>query len=136
MPRYVAVIDEKYGVYGVTIPDLPGCTASGKTIDQAHRSLIEAVAVWVRDAATAGKQLPKPRTLEQLYKDADVAGAIAKGGALIVVPVLRDYGRSIKANLSLDAGLLDAINEAADAHGLTRSSFMATAAREKIRRGT
>jgi metal-responsive CopG/Arc/MetJ family transcriptional regulator len=34
--------------------------------------------------------------------------------------------------LSLDAGLLDAIDEAAKAHGLTRSAFLASAAREKI----
>ncbi|MGO8972077.1 MAG: hypothetical protein ACLQNV_00915, partial [Steroidobacteraceae bacterium] len=43
-----------------------------------------------------------------------------------------DAGRPVRANLSLDAGLLDAIDEAAKAHGLTRSAFLASAAREKI----
>jgi metal-responsive CopG/Arc/MetJ family transcriptional regulator len=43
-----------------------------------------------------------------------------------------DSGRAVRANLSLDAGLLDAIDEAAKAHGLTRSAFLASAAREKI----
>jgi metal-responsive CopG/Arc/MetJ family transcriptional regulator len=38
----------------------------------------------------------------------------------------------VRANLSLDAGLLDAIDDAAKAHGLTRSAFLASAAREKI----
>ena len=51
---------------------------------------------------------------------------------LIVIPVLIDSGRPAKANLSLDSGLLDAIDDAAKASGLTRSSFIATAAREKI----
>ncbi len=41
-------------------------------------------------------------------------------------------GRPVKANLSLDAGLLDAIDEAAKRRGLTRSAFLASAAREKI----
>src|SRR5450756_729220 len=45
---------------------------------------------------------------------------------------LLDSGRAVRANLSLDAGLLDAIDEAAKAHGLTRSAFLASAAREKI----
>jgi metal-responsive CopG/Arc/MetJ family transcriptional regulator len=35
-------------------------------------------------------------------------------------------------NLSLDAALLAAIDEAAKARGLTRSAFVASAAREKI----
>jgi metal-responsive CopG/Arc/MetJ family transcriptional regulator len=43
-----------------------------------------------------------------------------------------DAGRPVKANLSLDAGLLNAIDKAAARHGLTRSAFLASAAREKI----
>jgi metal-responsive CopG/Arc/MetJ family transcriptional regulator len=53
--------------------------------------------------------------------------------------LLRSTSRSLpavipvgRANLSLDAGLLEAIDDAAKASGLTRSSFVATAAREKI----
>jgi metal-responsive CopG/Arc/MetJ family transcriptional regulator len=46
-----------------------------------------------------------------------------------------DAGRAVKANLSLDAGLLEAIDDAAKAHGLTRSAFITSAAREKIERG-
>jgi hypothetical protein len=29
MTRYVALIDGKPGAYGITFPDLPGCTAVG-----------------------------------------------------------------------------------------------------------
>jgi len=67
-----------------------------------------------------------------LRKDKDVARALADGAALAVVPLVMDSGRPAKANLSLDSGLLSAIDEAAAARGLTRSSFLATAAREKI----
>ena len=41
-------------------------------------------------------------------------------------------GRAVRINLSLDAGTLAAIDEAANARGLTRSAFLASAAREKI----
>jgi hypothetical protein len=47
-------------------------------------------------------------------------------------PFVLDTGRPAKANLSLDAGLLAAIDEAAAARGLTRSAFLASAARQKI----
>jgi hypothetical protein len=58
--------------------------------------------------------------------------SLAEGAALAIVPLLLDAGRAVRGNLSLDAGLLDAIDEAAKAHGLTRSAFLASAAREKI----
>ena len=135
MARYVALIDGKQGAYGVVAPDLPGCTSAGKTMDQAYRNAIEAVRLWVEDAKASGERLPRPRTLEALRGDPDVAAALAQGAAVARVPLLRDSGRSARANLSLDAGLLEAIDEAADAHGLTRSAFIATAAREKIEHG-
>ena len=47
-------------------------------------------------------------------------------------PVLVDSGRPVRANLSLDAGLLAAIDAEASRRGLTRSAFIASAAREKI----
>jgi hypothetical protein len=76
--------------------------------------------------------LPRPRSIEALRKDRDVAAALRTGAVLAVVPLILDLARPAKANLSLDAGLLAAIDEAADAHGLTRSAFIASAAREKI----
>jgi hypothetical protein len=67
--------------------------------------------------------------------DPEVAAALAEGAALAIVPLLIDLGRPTKANLSLDAGLLAAIDEAAAARGLTRSAFLAGAARKKIESG-
>ena len=100
------------------------------------QNAIEAVRLWVEDAKASGEKLPRPRTLEALRADPDVTAALAEGAAITLVPVLRDSGRSVRANLSLDSGLLGAIDEAADAHGLTRSAFIATAAREKIEHGS
>jgi hypothetical protein len=73
-----------------------------------------------------------PRSIEALRADHEAAAALAKGAALAIVPLVLDAGRPAKANLSLDAGLLAAIDEAAAARGLTRSAFLASAAREKI----
>jgi hypothetical protein len=88
--------------------------------------------MWAEDARAQGEALPKPRPIETLRQDREVARAIVEGAALAVVPLILDAARPAKANLSLDAGLLAAIDEAADAHGLTRSAFIASAAREKI----
>jgi predicted RNase H-like HicB family nuclease len=47
MARYVALIDGKAGAYGVVFPDLPGCTAMGKTVDQAIANAAEALRDWI-----------------------------------------------------------------------------------------
>jgi HicB-like antitoxin of HicAB toxin-antitoxin system len=62
--------------------------------------------------------------------------ALAEGAVLAVVPLLFESGKSVRANISLDAGTLQAIDAEAAAHGLTRSAFIASAALEKIRRGS
>jgi predicted RNase H-like HicB family nuclease len=135
MARYVALVDGKAGAYGVTVPDLPGCTSGGTTTDEALRNAVEAVRLWAEDAITEGEALPQPRSVETLRADPEIVEAIAEGAALAIVPLVLDAGRPAKANLSIDAGLLAAIDEAAEARGLTRSAFLATAAREKIESG-
>jgi predicted RNase H-like HicB family nuclease len=127
---YIALIDGEHGSYGVVVPDLPGCTSAGETIDRAYRNATEAVRLWVEDAEADGEKLPPPRPLEALRADPEVAAALANGDAIAMVPV------------SLDAGLLEGIDDlledidrAAKARGLTRSAFIASAAREKIKQG-
>jgi len=65
-------------------------------------------------------------------KDKSVAKAHRQGAVLASVPLIKDTGRAVRVNVSLDAGTLAAIDAAASARGLTRSAFLASAAREKI----
>ena len=75
--------------------------------------------------------MPEPRDLDALRADPEVA-AEAEGNMTLAVPLLMDAGRAVRVNISLDAGTLEAIDAAAAEHGLTRSAFLASAAREKI----
>jgi predicted RNase H-like HicB family nuclease len=130
--RYVVVVDGKPGAYGIWVPDMPGCTSMGDTMADALRNAQEALQLWAEDARARGQRIPKPRSMEAVRKDAEVAADLASGGALAIVPLVLESGRPVKANLSLDAGLLAAIDDAAAARGLTRSAFLASAARDKI----
>src|SRR6266700_5951841 len=82
MTRYVALVDGEAGAYGVTVPDLPGCTSAGARNDEALRNAIEAVRLWAEDAIADGEELPKPRSAETLRADPAVAQAITEGAAL------------------------------------------------------
>ena len=134
MNRYIALVDGKRGAYGVVIPDLPGCYGVGKTIDEALRDAAFAAIAWAEVMIADGGKIPRPRSAEAVRADPDVAEALATDSFMASVPLLLDYGRPAKANLSLDAGLLEAIDAAAQSRGLTRSAFLASAAREKITR--
>jgi predicted RNase H-like HicB family nuclease len=130
--RYGAIVDGKRGAYGVVIPDLPGCTAMGNTLDGALADAAAAAIAWAEVARADGVAIPKPRSIEILAQDAEVRAEIKAGGFLVIVPLVLDASRPAKANVSLDAGTLQAIDEAAAARGLTRSAFLASAARAKI----
>jgi predicted RNase H-like HicB family nuclease len=131
--RYAALIDGKKGAYGLIVPDLPGCTSAGTTLSELMRNAIEAVRLWVDDAQASGQPVPPPRSYEAIVNDPEVRKELAHGAMLTVVPLLRDSGRPARANVSFDAALLEALDEAAEARNLTRSAFIASAVREKIR---
>ncbi len=130
--RFVVVIDGEPGSFGLWVPDMPGCTSAGATLDALMRRAPEALRLWAEDALADGEALPAPRSFEEIAKEPDVAEALKQGAVLAIVPLLLEAGRSVKANLSLDAWLLAAIDDAAAARGITRSAFLSSAAREKI----
>ena len=133
MARYVALIDGEAGAYGVVFPDAPGCTAMGASQDEALNDAADALAEWIADELADGRPAPEPRSAEVLLKERDVAAAIKSGAVLASVPLLLDTGRLARANISLDSGLLAQIDEAARQRGVTRSAFLAAAARDKIK---
>jgi predicted RNase H-like HicB family nuclease len=47
--------------WGASVPDLPGCVATGKTIDQALRRIERAVALHIRGMREDGLTPPQPR---------------------------------------------------------------------------
>jgi predicted RNase H-like HicB family nuclease len=82
MSRYVAIVDGAPGAYGVVVPDLPGCTSGGATVEEALRNAVEAVALWVEDARADGEKIPEARSTGELRADSEVAAALAEGGVL------------------------------------------------------
>lgn len=112
--------------YGVHFPDLPGCFSAADTLDAILPMAIEAASLYLEDEVT----LPEPRSLEAIR--AEVAGDLADGAFLILVPYIRNSGAPTRVNISLDRGMLDAIDAAASARKLTRSAFLAQAARNEI----
>lgn len=43
------------------VPELPGCAAHGDTQEQALKSAMEAVSLWIDTARRDGRPIPKPK---------------------------------------------------------------------------
>jgi predicted RNase H-like HicB family nuclease len=132
MARYVAIFEGDDDSYGISFPDLPGCVAMGRTADEAWENAIEVLADWVTEMGGA-EAVPAPRPISAFRNDPEVKEALGAGAVLIAIPLLIESGRSVRANISMDQGILAAIDAAAAERGLTRSAFLASAAIEKIR---
>lgn len=130
MTHYIGILDGADGAWGVRVPDLPGCHGGGETAEAAIADAISAAREWAEHRRAKAGTMPVARALSQILRDG--ALDVAAGETAVMIPLLLDSGRPVRANLSLDAGLLEAIDVAARARGLTRSAFIASAAREKI----
>ena len=47
MYRFLVVIEKANGNYSAYAPDLPGCVATGKTVEQVERNMHEAIEMHV-----------------------------------------------------------------------------------------
>jgi len=60
--QYLVRINKDPGSdWGASVPDLPGCVATGKTIDSALRRIEQAIAMHVRGMREDGLRIPAPR---------------------------------------------------------------------------
>ena len=82
MAHYIALIHkETDSGYGVSFPDVPGVITGGDTIDEAMQNAPEVLSFAAEDwREQTGKPFPKPRSIDELRKDAafqrDAANAI------------------------------------------------------------
>jgi len=130
--RYIAFIHkDRDSVYGVSFPDIPGCFSAGDTIDAAVHNAVEALSGHVRFLEADGDPVPSPRDFDAIMADPALAED-REGAMTTVIPLVRDRGSSTRINVSLDLGLLEAIDAAARDRGQTRSAFLASAARREL----
>jgi predicted RNase H-like HicB family nuclease len=91
MRTYFAIVhkDEDSAV-GVVFPDLPGCFSAGDTYDKANANAHDALRLYAEAELRAGRQLPRPRTFEALYRDRGVREE-AKGAPFVGIRLDEGY---------------------------------------------
>ena len=130
MVQYVGILDGAGKTYGVRIPDLAGCYGGGPTPEAAIADATSAARDWLSHRETKGEEAPKARTMAQILKTETIDAQ--QNEVAVLISVILDTGRTVRANLTFDAGLLEAIDAEATRRGLTRSAFLASAARDRL----
>jgi predicted RNase H-like HicB family nuclease len=60
MKRYAIVMEKAKSNYAAYVPDLPGCIATGKTVEATERRLRKAIQLHVQGLLEDGLPVPKP----------------------------------------------------------------------------
>jgi len=58
--RYAVVIEKAEGNYGAYVPDLPGCVATGDTVEEVERQIQEAIEFHLEGLRADGLPIPEP----------------------------------------------------------------------------
>jgi predicted RNase H-like HicB family nuclease len=61
--RYAIVIEKAEGNYSAYVPDLPGCVATGTTVEEVESEMREAIAFHVEGLREDGLPIPAPVSL-------------------------------------------------------------------------
>lgn len=124
-PIFVEMGDEKH-VFGVVVPDLPGCFTAGDTLDEALTNAREGVAAWLESQLDLGETVPVAKAVDAYLKD-------FKGWlpSLVEIDLAEVPGEVERINISLPKRILRQLDHQARKAHETRSSYIAKLAREK-----
>jgi predicted RNase H-like HicB family nuclease len=124
--RYPIIMHtENHRVFGVTVPDLPGCFSVGDSIEEAIDNAHEAIMLYIEDMVAEGESIPSPTQIVNMtdfYPD--------EGTALLAYvdvdlePVL---GPAKRINITIRPAMLQVIDIRAKARGMNRSEYLAFA---------
>lgn len=123
-----AIIEAGNDNYGVYFPDLPGCVSAGRTVEEAARNAEEALGLHLAGMVEDGEIIPAATPPEALHA--------AEGSAEVVRMLVRAElpGRSVRLNITMDEGLVAAVDLAAKARATSRSGLLADAVRQYLSR--
>jgi predicted RNase H-like HicB family nuclease len=65
MMKYAVIIEAGERNYSAYVPDLPGCIATGQTLEEVKQVMREAIAFHIEGLREEGLPVPEPTTLAE-----------------------------------------------------------------------
>jgi len=126
---YTAILERSGSGLHAAFPDFPGCITGGTSFEEVAANAEAALALHLSGMVEDGDPIPEPTPLDAVPADAEVAEA----GRILVRADLP--GRAVRVNVTLEEGLLAAIDGEAKRRDTSRSGFLAAAARRELAAG-
>jgi predicted RNase H-like HicB family nuclease len=91
MEKYLVVIERAKDNFSAFSPDVWGCVAAGKTVEETLRLMKEALQLHLEDIVNDGLDIPKPKGISQhisdgVFKEGEIADEYFITEAEIAVP--------------------------------------------------
>jgi predicted RNase H-like HicB family nuclease len=71
--RYLVIIRRTSTGYSVDVPDLPGCVATGTTVEHARQMIADAIEMHLELMRKSGELVPNPTRSYEFAVDQDAA---------------------------------------------------------------
>jgi predicted RNase H-like HicB family nuclease len=65
MRRYAVVIEKADGNYSAYVPDLPGCVATGPTVESIEAEIRDAIRFHIEGLQADGLDVPEPTSIAE-----------------------------------------------------------------------
>lgn len=129
---YLSIVTKEIDGFGFIIPDVDGFTAYAETLnfDEAVATARRVLAGHLAAVIDAGGSLPNARSLVDVKSDERFTDDFEEALITIMLPAIVPAGRTKRVNLTFDENTLSIIDSAAADRQLTRSAFLAEAARQ------
>jgi predicted RNase H-like HicB family nuclease len=122
--HFVALVTgQRDAGYRAVFADLPDCTAEGRDLAELLANARNAALARLQALEDAGEAWPTPTPIEQV--------AVTPGAIAVLVDVAAD-DPPIRVNISLGERLVQRLDAAAEAGGMTRSGFIAQSVRMSL----
>lgn len=113
--------------YGVSFPDFAGCVSAGDTLEELQFKAEEALAFYLSVMIEDNDFISEPMPLLAAWEAAKKEEALA-----VILVKLRMRRPAVRFNMTMSEGLLVAIDQECSEIGISRSAFLALAAKRML----
>lgn len=127
----IVIHKDEESVYGVSVPDLPGCFSAGDTFEEAVESAREAIACHLEGLLLDDEPVPAKAPFEAHRANRDYEGGT---WALVAIDISKLTSKAKRVNITVPARVLAIVDQAAAREGETRSGLLVRAALSYLER--
>lgn len=123
---YPAIVEQGDDGFYASFPDFPGCASQGATLGELAAEAEAALSLHLSGMVEDGEAVPEPSAL-------DAAPVVPDEPEVCRLLVRAELpGKAVRLNISMDEGLVAAIDAEAKRRETSRSGFLSAAARREL----